>query len=122
LSADAVFDFGSADLGTRGRASLDALARDLDRVQYDRLVISGHTDRLGSDAFNQRLSEHRANLVRDYLIGRGVPASKILATGYGKSVPVTKPGECTGAKSPELIACPQPDRRVEVEITGLRQP
>jgi OOP family OmpA-OmpF porin len=122
LSADALFDFDSAQLRPAGRSSLDTLVQDMSRVQYDVMLISGHTDRLGAAAYNQRLSEHRANAVRDYLIGRGVPANNIRATGYGKSQPVTTPEQCTGPRSPELIACLQPDRRVEVEIDGLRQP
>jgi OOP family OmpA-OmpF porin len=103
-----------------GRDSLDSLVRDMSRVQYDLMLIGGHTDRLGNEAYNQRLSERRANAVRDYLIGHGVPANNIRATGYGKSQPVTTPEQCTGARSPELIACLQPDRRVDVQINGVR--
>jgi OOP family OmpA-OmpF porin len=122
LSADALFDFDSAELRAAGRDSLDGLVRDLGRVQYDLMLISGHTDRLGNESYNQRLSERRANAVRDYLIGRGVPASNIRATGYGKSQPVTTPEQCTGPRNDALIACLQPDRRVEVQINGMRQP
>jgi outer membrane autotransporter protein len=122
LSADALFDFNSTELRAVGRNSLDGLVRDMGGVQYELVLIGGHTDRLGSDVYNQQLSERRANAVRDYLVGRGVPASNIRATGYGKSQPVTKPDQCVGPKSPELIACLQPDRRVDVQINGVRQP
>jgi outer membrane autotransporter protein len=122
LSADTAFGFDSSELGAVGRNSLDTLVRDLGNVQYDVIIVSGHTDRLGADAYNQRLSERRANAVRDYLIGHGVQASNIRASGYGKAQPVTKPEQCTGPRSAALIACLQPDRRVEVEISGMRQP
>jgi autotransporter family porin len=122
LSADALFDFDSAELRPAGRNSLDNLVRDLGRVQYDLMLIGGHTDRLGSESYNQRLSERRANAVRDYLIGRGVPAANIRASGFGKSQPVTTPQQCTGPRNDALIVCLQPDRRVDVQINGLRQP
>jgi OOP family OmpA-OmpF porin len=122
LSADALFDFASATLRPAGRESLSKLARDLNAVQYNRLLISGFTDRLGSDVYNQHLSQQRAEAVRDYLIGAGIPAAAIRANGYGKSHPVTDARQCPGEqRTPTLITCLQPDRRVEVEISGLRQ-
>jgi OOP family OmpA-OmpF porin len=82
--------------------------------------IEGYTDRLGSDAYNRKLSQRRAESVKDYLVDSGeVQAAKIEAVGKSQSNPVTKPDECKGNKrSPALIACLQPNRRVEVEVVG----
>jgi OOP family OmpA-OmpF porin len=69
-------------------------------------------------AHNMRLSMRRAETVKAHLVNLGIPAAKIVATGKGETNPVTKPGECRGDKpTRELIACLQPDRRVEVEVS-----
>ena len=58
--------------------------------------------------------------VKDYLVSRDIPANRMSADGKGKSQPVTKPGDCLGPKSAKVIACLQPDRRVDVEVTGTK--
>lgn len=119
FSADALFDFDKATLKPAGKQALDAFAAELRGVDYDVITVMGHTDRIGSDAYNMRLSTHRAEAVRDYLVdAAGVPADKMTGRGMGESNPVTKPGECSEARTRENIACLQPDRRVEVEVTG----
>ncbi len=121
LSADSMFDFDSSTIRPAGRTELDALVRDLRGVDYDVVRVTGHTDRLGSASYNQDLSVRRANAVRDYLISAGIPASKVTARGAGESEPITPVGQCSGTtRTPELIACLQPERRVEVEVTGTR--
>jgi OOP family OmpA-OmpF porin len=122
FSADALFDFDKAVLKPEGRKMLDDLARDLKGAQYEVIVATGHADRFGSNEYNQKLSERRAQAVKDYLVGREIPANRINATGKGESEPVTKAGECLGAKSAKVIACLQPDRRVDVEVTGTKAP
>ena len=71
---------------------------------------------------NQRLSESRAYAVKSYLVdAAGIPMARVSAKGVDSSNPVTKPGSCVGRKpTPKLIACLQPDRRVDVEVTGTR--
>lgn len=119
FSADALFDFDKAILKPLGKQALDAFAADLRNTDYDVIRVTGHTDRIGSDAYNMRLSTRRAEAVRDYLVDTaGIPASKMVGRGMGESEPVTKPGECSEARTRENIACLQPDRRVEVEVTG----
>lgn len=119
FSADALFDFDKATLKPTGKQALDAFAADLRNTDYDVIQVTGHTDRIGSDAYNMRLSTQRAETVRDYLVdSAGIPASKMVGRGMGESDPVTKPGECSEARTRENIACLQPDRRVEVEVTG----
>ncbi|WP_413437876.1 OmpA family protein [Sulfuriferula sp. GW1] len=120
LSADALFDFNKATLKPKGKTTLDDFVRDLESAKYDEVHVVGHADRIGSHAYNQKLSVRRADSVKDYLVSKGVPADKISAKGVGETEPVTKPGECVGRKSPKLIACLQPDRRVDIEVTATK--
>jgi OOP family OmpA-OmpF porin len=115
-----LFDFDSAQLRPVGRDSLEGLVRELRGVEYDVLIVSGHTDRIGSEAYNQALSERRANAVRSFLIDSDIPANAVSAAGYGKSQPVTTPQQCEGQRGAQLIACLQPDRRVEVQVPDAR--
>ncbi len=120
LSADALFDFDSARVKPAGRADLDKLAADLRGVDFDVINITGHTDRIGRQAYNQKLSTQRAEAVGNYLVtSAGILANKISAKGVNGSDPVTKPGDCVARKvTPALMACLQPDRRVDIEVTG----
>ena len=120
LSADALFAFDKSTLKPEGKEELDKLTVDLSNVSYDSIHVTGHTDRIGSTKYNQKLSERRANTVRDYLVAKGIPADRIVAEGKGETQPVTRPGDCTGPKSRKLIACLQPDRRVDVEVSGTK--
>ncbi len=121
LSADTMFDFDKADLRPAGKQHLDKLAADLRGVNFDVITVTGHTDRIGSHAYNMKLSTQRAEAVKAYLVSAGLPAGKIAAKGTDGSDPVTKPGECKGKKATKaLIACLQPDRRVEVEVSGTK--
>jgi len=120
FSADAMFAFDKAVLKPEGKAMLDDLARTLNGAQYDAVRATGQTDRFGSNQYNQKLSERRANAVKDYLVSRDIPANRINAVGMGETQPVTKAGDCLGAKSAKVIACLQPDRRVDVEVNGTK--
>lgn len=121
LSADALFVFDRSDLSNmheKGRKELDNLAYELtnnfDELRSVRVV--GHTDLLGSDMYNQALSQRRAETVRRYLVERGVPANVMFAYGAGETQPVK---ECVHkGNRTEYIACLQPNRRVEVEVDG----
>jgi OOP family OmpA-OmpF porin len=86
------------------------------------VTVEGHTDRLGTPDYNQRLSQERADAVKAYLVSTGkVDPMKITAVGKGESNPVTSPEACRGAAATAaLIACLQPDRRVEIEVSGTR--
>lgn len=97
-------------------------AADLRGANFDVITVTGHTDRIGSHAYNMKLSTRRAEAVKSYLAqSAGIPAGRIAARGTDGSDPVTKPGECKGKKATKaLIACLQPDRRVEVEVSGTR--
>ncbi len=114
-STDAFFDFDKATLKLEGAAALDEVAAQLAGTQYDTITIVGHTDRIGTVAYNQKLSERRADAMAQYLIGKGVPAEKISASGLGEKNPTA---QCSGQRGARLIACLQPDRYAEVTVSG----
>lgn len=122
FGADSLFGFDQSTLRTEGRTALDKFRLELDATTYDTIRVEGHTDRLGSARYNQSLSQRRADAVKAYLLGRGgIDAARISAVGRGESMPVTKPADCPGAApTAALIACLQPDRRVEVEVSGTQ--
>ena len=103
-----------------GKTALDDFVGKLDGIKPEVINAVGYTDRFGTEAYNQRLSERRVLAVRTYLVTKGIESSRIHTEGKGESQPVTKAGECDGAKSKKVIACLQPDRRVEVEVIGNR--
>ena len=120
LAADALFDFNKADLRPEGKAKLDKLANDIKGIKLEVILAVGHADRLGDDAYNQKLSEKRAASVKSYLVSKGVDANRVYAEGKGEKQPVTKPDQCKGPKSKKVVDCLQPDRRVEIEIIGTK--
>lgn len=121
LAADALFRFGSASLSDIvGRNALDKLAKDIIQsdIKVDRIKVVGHTDRLGSEEFNLKLSEERAATVAKYLRLKGV-LGLIDIEGKGPSEPITQ--GCKGTRATEaLIECLQPDRRVNIELYGVK--
>lgn len=120
LATDAVFEFDRAglnDIGAAGRARLDRLADRAKGLQgIERIVLVGHTDRLGSDAHNQPLSLQRATAVRDHLVARGMDAALFVVEGRGSAEPVKTCSDEWPRSA--LIACLRDKRRVEVEIRG----
>jgi OmpA-OmpF porin, OOP family len=122
FSADSLFDFDKSVVKPAGRQALDAFAARLRGDQFETISVTGYTDRIGSAAYNQKLSMRRAEAVKSYLIeAAGIPEGKITARGADGSDPVTKPDQCQGQRrSPQLIACLQPDRRVDVEVAASR--
>lgn len=121
LGSDALFAFdksADADMLPAGRSAVDALAREIraQGVVVERLRVSGHTDRLGGDAYNMKLSQARADTVARRLRAGGLTLP-IVAEGRGEHEPVTT--QCVGQKTtPALVACLQPDRRVSIELLG----
>lgn len=111
------FEFDRYDLTPVVRARLDALADKLKAAPYDKLFLLGYTDRIGTEDYNQKLSEKRAWAVAGYLMDRGVPAYKLDVRGRGDSAPVTGADDCRGLRREALIECLQRDRRVEVHAT-----
>jgi OOP family OmpA-OmpF porin len=119
-STDAFFDFDESTLRPEGRAALDELVTELGEVKYGSIRVIGHTDRIGESNYNQALSERRANAVKNYLARKSVPAERIEAVGKGKSEPTAETSKCNGPKSPKVVKCLQPDRRVDIEVAGTK--
>ena len=118
LSADALFDFDKAVIKSDAKAKLDDLVGKIKGVNLEVVIAIGHTDRIGSNAYNMKLSLRRADAVKAYLISKGIPANRIYTEGKGEKQPVK---DCPRMKdSKKLIACLAPNRRVEVEVVGTR--
>ena len=120
VAADALFDFDKATLRPMGKAKLDEIVAMSKQIKLEVIIAVGHTDRIGSDAYNQKLSERRAASVKSYLVSKGVEANRVYTEGKGEKQPVTKPGQCAGPKSKKVIECLQPDRRVDIELIGTK--
>jgi len=119
LEADALFDFDSATLTDEGRARLDqVLSRLPDRsvLENKRITITGFTDRLGPEGYNQKLSEQRAQAVHDYLVSKGIRDASIDARGLGAAKPLVN---CEGETGAALIKCLAPNRRTEIEFSAM---
>jgi OOP family OmpA-OmpF porin len=120
VAADALFDFNKAVLRPEGKAKLDELVAKAAQIKLEVILAVGHTDRIGGAAYNQTLSEKRAAAVKEYLVAKGIEANRIYTEGKGKTQPVTG-DTCKGnAKTPALINCLQPDRRVDIEVIGTK--
>ena len=122
LATDALFAFGNYGveyLVQGGKQKLDALAAELKTWKaLERITLIGHTDRLGSDRYNQQLSQRRAEAIKRYLVGRGLRAEIIEANGQGESQPIV---QCHAQRDAHaLIECLQPNRRVELRIEGTQ--
>lgn len=120
LKAETLFDFDRAVVKPEGQKILDekivASMKMYPEVML--LIIIGHADRIGTEAYNQALSERRANAVKDYLLKQGVPAERMTASGKGESEPNPEANTsqaCKGMRGNKLILCLEPDRRVTVE-------
>jgi OmpA-OmpF porin, OOP family len=120
LAADTTFAFGKAGLSDAAKGQLDAIAKDAmgrcGKVTAVRVV--GHTDRIGSVAGNQKLSEQRAKDVVAYLQSKGLKADSVEAVGVGKSQPLASVVCSDKLPKAKLAACLAPNRRVTVEVKG----
>jgi OOP family OmpA-OmpF porin len=120
VAADALFDFNKAVLRPAGKAKLDELVSKAQAIKLEVILAVGHTDRIGGDAYNQKLSEKRAAAVKEYLVSKGIEANRVYTEGKGKKQPITG-DKCKGnGKSKALVDCLQPDRRVDIEVVGTK--
>ena len=112
IQADALFDFDKSVLRPDGKKSIDDALAKIQGTDLEMVIATGHTDSIGTEQYNQRLSERRAEAVKQYLVSKGIPASKITTIGKGESQPVatnkTKEGR-------------QKNRRVDIEFKGVKK-
>ena len=119
LSSEVLFGFDKDNLKEEGKAALnaDVVEKMKAHPEVELVLITGHTDRIGDANYNQKLSERRANTVKNYLISQGIDENRLHAVGKGESEPVA---ECAGVRGKKAIECLQPNRRVVVEIEVQR--
>ena len=111
FEADAFFDFDKSVLKPAGKAKLTDLVSKLQGTDIEVVVATGHTDSIGTDAYNIKLSLRRANAVKAFLVSKGIPADRIFTEGKGESQPVASNKTREGRAK---------NRRVEVEVVGKR--
>jgi OOP family OmpA-OmpF porin len=112
FEADTFFDFDKFALKPAGKAKLEDLVSKLIGTDIEVVVATGHTDSVGSDAYNQKLSMRRANAVKAFLVSKGIPADRIFTEGKGESKPVASNKTSEGRAK---------NRRVDVEVVGNRK-
>ena len=112
LNADALFDFDKSAIKPAAKASLDSLAGKVKSLTLEVIVAVGHTDSVGTDAYNQKLSIRRAESVKKYLISQGIEAKRIYIEGKGESQPVADNKTAEGRGK---------NRRVQIEAIGTRR-
>jgi OOP family OmpA-OmpF porin len=111
IQAEALFDFDKSVLKPEGKKSIDDAIAKMKDVDVEVVIATGHTDAIGTDAYNQKLSERRANAVKEYMVAKGVAAAKITTLGKGKTQPVATNKTAEGRAK---------NRRVDIEFKGVK--
>ncbi len=112
FAADAFFDFDKATLKPEGKSKLDQLTTQLGGINLEVIIAVGHTDSVGTDAYNQKLSVRRADAVKAYLVSKGVESNRVYTEGKGEKQPVADNKTAEGRAK---------NRRVEIEVVGTRK-
>ncbi|WP_395406642.1 outer membrane protein OmpA [Pseudoduganella sp. UC29_106] len=112
FAADAFFDFDKAVLKPEGKAKLDDVTAKLGTVNLEVIIAVGHTDSVGTDAYNDKLSLRRAEAVKAYLLSKGVEANRVYTEGKGEKQPVADNKTAAGRAQ---------NRRVEIEVVGTKK-
>jgi OOP family OmpA-OmpF porin len=112
IQADALFDFDKSVVRPDGKKNIDDALAKLAGVDVEMVIATGHTDNVGTDAYNQKLSERRAAAVKEYLVSKGIPAAKVTTLGKGESQPVATNKSKEGR---------QKNRRVDIEFKGVKK-
>jgi OOP family OmpA-OmpF porin len=125
LQAETLFDFDKSVIRADGKKKLDdeVVGKMKEYPQVEVVLVTGHADRIGNDAYNQKLSQRRADAVKEYLVGQGVENRRIETAGKGESEPVVSCDDVKGkvsGKNRKLVECLQPNRRVVVEVKVQR--
>jgi OOP family OmpA-OmpF porin len=111
FAADTFFDFDKAVLKPEGKAKLDDLTSKIKDITLEVIIAVGHTDSVGSDAYNQKLSLRRAEAVKAYMVSKGIEANRVYTEGKGEKQPVADNKSAEGRAK---------NRRVEIEVVGTR--
>jgi OOP family OmpA-OmpF porin len=111
-TADALFDFDKSVLKPAAKTSLDNLVGQIKSLALEVVIATGHTDSVGTDAYNQKLSVRRATAVKKYLVSKGIDANRIQIEGKGESQPVADNKTSAGRAK---------NRRVQIEVIGTRK-
>jgi OmpA-OmpF porin, OOP family len=112
FAADVFFDFDKSIIKPEGRSKLDDLANKIKDINLEVIIGIGHTDSVGSDAYNQRLSVRRAEAVKAYLVSRGIEANRVYTEGKGEKQPIADNKTADGRAK---------NRRTEIEVIGTRK-
>jgi OOP family OmpA-OmpF porin len=110
-AADTFFDFDKSVIKPEGKAKLDDLVSKAGGIALEVIIAVGHTDSIGSAAYNQKLSERRANAVKDYLVSKGIEKNRVYTEGKGMKNPIASNSTAEGRAK---------NRRVEIEVVGTR--
>jgi len=110
-AADAFFDFDKATLKPEGKAKLDDLVGKIQGINLEVIIAVGHTDSVGNDSYNQKLSVGRAEAVKSYLVSKGIEKNRVYTEGKGEKQPVADNKTAEGRAK---------NRRVEIEVVGTR--
>ncbi len=111
FAADAFFDFDKAVLKPEAKAKLDDLVGKTSAVALEVIIAVGHTDSVGADGYNQKLSVDRSEAVKAYLVGKGIEKNRVYTEGKGEKQPVADTKTAEGRAK---------NRRVEIEVVGTR--
>ena len=109
LQADTLYDFNKSDLKPEGKATLNKIAADLNKIKLEVIIAVGNTDSVGTDAYNMALGQRRAQSVKAYLVSKGVDGSRIYTESKGKSNPVASNATAEGRAK---------NRRTDIEVVG----
>ena len=110
-AADAFFDFDKSVLKPEGKAKLDDLTSKVKDINLEVIIAVGHTDSVGSDAYNQKLSVRRSEAIKAYLVSKGIEKNRVYTEGKGEKQPVADNKTTEGRAK---------NRRVEIEVVGTR--
>ena len=110
IQAEALFDFDKSVVKPAGKKSIDEAIAKIKSLDIEVVIATGHTDSVGTDAYNQKLSERRANSVKEYMVSKGIPAAKITTLGKGETQPIASNKTADGRAK---------NRRVDIEFKGV---